>query len=470
MSAALARLLGDALGALDHPIESTDGEQAKAPELLAIADRVRVALAAHEVAPGESVHIRIGNRPADLGALLGLWRAGAVAVPVHVSAAPSTVERLQRRTASRLLVDGDRIDVIADTAPPARPLLREAAVVIFTSGSTGEPKGVVIGHERLAGKLAVLDRLLGLRADDVVLVPLQLTFIFGLWVSLLALSKGAQLVLMPKFSRDAIARGLQTATALAGVPSMFRALFAEAQPPAPALRMILTGGEVLPPRLADAMRRFSPAAIYDLYGLTETGSCDFCLPPADQPIGLGSIGAPTERVQFRIARDGVATGTADTGELQIRTPFGMLGYLDDPDLTAASFDDGYFKTGDLACLRSDSFVELVGRAKDIVSRGGHKIAPLEIDNLLAEHPDVAAALCAGVPDERLGEVIHAVVVPRPGTRLDAGALRDWMLARTERYKVPDVFHVRDALPVGSTGKADRRAVAPLTHASVNRAI
>src|SRR6185437_17084050 len=104
---------------------------------------------------------------------------------------------------------------------------------------------------------------------------------------------------------------------------------------------------------------------------------------------------------------------------------------------------------------------LIGRAKDMVSRGGIKIAPLEVDNLLAEHPDVAAALCAGVPDERLGEVLHAVVVPRPGAALDAAALRGWLAARTERYKVPDVFYVRDALPSGATGKADRRAVAQI---------
>ncbi len=463
MNVALARLLGDALGALDHAVESTDGERVRAHELAALAERVTAALTAHGVAPGEPVHIRIGNRPSDLGALLGLWRTGAVAVPLHVSAAASTVERLQRRTASRLLVDGDRIDVIAASPPPDRPLLRDAAVVIFTSGSTGEPKGVVIGHQRLADKLAVLDRLLGLRADDVVLVPLQLTFIFGLWVSLLALMRGARLVLVPKFSRDAIALGLQNATVLAGVPSMFRTLLAGHPPDAPHLRMIMTGGEVLPPRLADAMRRFAPAAVYDLYGLTETGSCDFCLAPADQPAGFGSIGTPTERVAFRVAQDGVAVGPAETGELQIRTPFGMLGYLDDPQLTQASFEDGYFKTGDLARLTASGRVELVGRAKDIVSRGGHKIAPLEIDNLLAEHPDIAAALCAGVPDERLGEVIHAVVVPHTGAQLDAGALRDWMLARTERYKVPDVFHVRDALPAGPTGKADRRTVARLAN-------
>jgi acyl-CoA synthetase (AMP-forming)/AMP-acid ligase II len=224
--------------------------------------------------------------------------------------------------------------------------------------------------------------------------------------------------------------------------------------------MILTGGEVLAVRLADSMRQFAPqAAIYDLYGLTETGSCDFCVSPADQ--AFGTIGQTTEGVTYRIAGNGAPVADGATGELQIRTPFGMLGYLDDPQLTATSFEQGYFRTGDLARLRPNGRVELVGRAKDIISRGGVKISPLEIDNLLAAHPDVAAALCAGVADERLGEVIHAVVVPRDGARLDAAALRDWMLARIERFKVPHAFHIRDELPVGATGKADRRAIAGL---------
>jgi len=458
MIGALARLLGETLGSPGHAVESTDDEPAPPRELIAIGERVAAALAARGVAPDEPVHVRIGNRPSDLGALLGIWRSGAVAVPVHVAAAPTTVERLHRRTQARFLVDGDRLDILASAPPAARPLLRDAALVIFTSGSTGEPKGVVIGHQPLADKLAVLDRLLGVRAHDTVLVPLQLTFIFGLWVGLLALLRGARLVLVPRFSRDAIDSRRGDATVLAGVPSMFRALLAEPAPRLPALRMILTGGEVLSPKLADQMRRLTPA-IYDLYGLTETGSCDFCLLPADQPGGFGTIGAPTERVTFRIAQDGAPVASSETGELQVRTPFGMLGYLDAPELTQASFSDGYFKTGDLARLTTNGRVELVGRAKDIVSRGGHKIAPLEIDNLLAEHPDVAAALCAGVPDERLGEVIHAVVVARAGARLDGAALREWLLTRTERYKVPDVFHFRDALPAGATGKADRRAVA-----------
>jgi long-chain acyl-CoA synthetase len=405
------------------------------------------------VRPDEPVIVRIGNRPIDIAALLGVWQAGAVVVPAHVAAAPATVTGLLRATGARISVDSDRVEICGDTPPAERPLLREAALVMFTSGSTGQPKGVVVGHERLARKLAVLDRLLQIRAGDAVLVPLQLTFIFGLWVALLTLRSGARLILVPRFSGEAIARGIQAgATVLAGVPSMYRAMLADPALAMPSLRMVMTGGEVMPKPLALAMRRAAPnAALVDLYGLTETGTCDFMLGPADQPDGFGSIGAPTETVEYRIEAD----------ELQIRSPFGMLGYLDNPALTAASFDGEYFKTGDLARLRADGRVELIGRSKDIVSRGGNKIAPLEIDNLLCEHPDVAAALCAGVPDERLGEVIHAVIVPRAGAQVTPDALRAWMLARTERFKVPDAFHLSDSLPAGATGKADRRAVAAL---------
>jgi long-chain acyl-CoA synthetase len=459
MSGALADLLRGALVSRRHGIEGVSGEQLSSDLLLGSADNVQHALAGQDVAPHEPVHVVMGNRPSDLGALLGVWQAGAVVVPIHVSAAPSTVERAHRISRARFAVDGERLHPIAEAPPPARPLLHGAALVIFTSGSTGDPKGVVIGHQWFADKLAVLDRLLKIRSDDAVLLPLQLTFIFGLWVSLLALSKDARLILVPKFSSEAMTRGLGEASVLAGVPSMFRTLLSYSAMVTPKLRAILTDGEVLPPALA--LLQIAPVTIHDLYGLTETGSCDFCLAPADQPQGFGTIGRPTDHVDFRLQRDGCKVSAGETGELQIRTPFGMLGYLDNPELTAASFEGDYFRTGDLARMTDGGYVALIGRAKDIISRGGNKIAPLEIDNLLAEHPGVAAALCAGVPDERLGEVVHAVVVPRAGVKIDTTSLRDWLMARTERFKVPDVFYIRDALPSGASGKADRRAIAQL---------
>ena len=253
---------------------------------------------------------------------------------------------------------------------------------------------------------------------------------------------------------------------LAAVPTMLRSMLADGRIAAPALRTILAGGETLGAALGGSLRAALPqAGIYDLYGLTETGSCDFCLPPAEQIDGAGSIGRPTEQVAFRlIGEDGRPVPDGAQGELAIRTPFGMLGYLDDPALTSGSFNDGYFRTGDLARLRPDGRVEIVGRLKDIISRGGNKIAPAEIDALLCSHPDVAAALCAGVPDARLGEAIHAVVVPRANAALTPEALRRWAAERIERYKVPDAIYLRDALPLGSTGKVARAGVAELARA------
>ena len=173
--------------------------------------------------------------------------------------------------------------------------------------------------------------------------------------------------------------------------------------------------------------------------------------PADQPQGFGTIGRPTDRVEFRLQRDGRAVAAGETGELQIRTPFGMLGYLDNPELTAASFDGDYFRTGDLARMTAGGYVELVGRAKDIISRGGNKIAPLEIDNLLAEHPDIAAALCAGVPDERLGEVIHAVIVPRAGAAIDTAR------CATGSSRAPSASRCRTSFISATRCRADRAA-------------
>ncbi len=460
MTGALADYLNGALARSSAPVEGAEGAVA-CRELIARAEAVAQELTATRIAPAEPVLAVTANRPADLATMLGIWLAGGVVVPLHADAAPSTADAVQCVTGARLRVAPGRIDAVADAPPPERELLRDAALVIFTSGTTGRPKGVVIGHDRFAAKLGVLDRLLGLAGEDKVVVPLQLTFIFGIWVSALALGRGARLVLIPKFTPDAVSRALgRDGTVLAAVPTMLRAMMGT-KLEAPALRAILTGGELLAAPLGESVRAALPrSGIYDLYGLTETGSCDFCLPPAGREAGAGSIGRPTEGVDIRIVgEDGRPAPSGTAGELLIRSPFGMLGYLDDPALTAASFDGGYFRTGDLGRMRADGRVEIAGRLKDIISRGGNKIAPAEIDAVLAAHPGVAAALTAGVPDERLGEAVWAIVVPKPGADLTAEALRRWAAERLEKYKVPDAIHVRDALPLGPTGKVQRSGVA-----------
>src|SRR5260370_31703572 len=146
MNGALAQILGAALTPLGRAVESTSGERAHPSDLLALAGRVELTLSERGIAPNEPVHVRIGNRPSDLGTLLGVWQAGAFAVPIHAAAASTTLARVQRVSRARFSIDIDQLDVLDHPAPPDRALLRGAALVIFTSGSTGEPKGVVIGH------------------------------------------------------------------------------------------------------------------------------------------------------------------------------------------------------------------------------------------------------------------------------------------------------------------------------------
>ncbi|WP_336491847.1 class I adenylate-forming enzyme family protein [Methylobacterium nigriterrae] len=445
-------------------VDEVSGLGLSGPELDAHGDLVAGLLRTAGVRLNEPVHVAISNRAADLGTLLGIWRAGAVAVPIHQSAAPLTREAVERATRVRFLIDGHTLKEIAAEPPPDRPLLKGSALVVFTSGSTGAPKGVVLGHDALARKLSVLDRLLGFRPADIVVVPLQLTFVFGIWTSLLAIRSGAPLVLIQKFAPATLAGLLAAeATVLAAVPTMLRALLANGAPTTPNLRMVLTGGEALSPSLAQAVSLGWPETdLVDLYGSTETGSCDFCHRPR-KPGQAGSIGVPTEGVEFRIVGDdGTAAPPGEVGELRVRTACSMLGYLDDLELTQASFDADFFRTGDLARLRPDGQVELVGRSKEIISRGGNKISPLEIENALCAHTHVAAALCAGVADQRLGEAIHAVVVPIAGATLTADDLRSWVSANLERYKVPDVIVFSDTLPSGATGKASRLMVSALT--------
>jgi len=438
-------------------VREVGGAPLDASDMSAAATALATELSAAGVAPHEAVVLFISNGPQDLVGFLGLWLADCVAAPIHVTTPVQAVQGLVARLGARFAIRAGKLARIAGAAPPLRPLLDEAALIVFTSGSTGRPKGVVVRHQALLWKLEVLSRLLGFTVEDVVVVPLQLTFIFGIWVSLLSLMSGSRLLLSPKFSAAALTNNGAGAVILAAVPTLLRTLCADTTLDAPCVRSILTGGEPFGSVLADKLAALLPRAnLFDLFGLTETGSCDFCARPKDQPAARGTIGLPTNGVAFRIAEAPELGLPPGVGELQIRTPSVMAGYLDDPAQSAGAFADGYFRTGDLATVRSDGYVQLVGRSKDVVSRGGNKIVPLEIENLFAQHESVLAALAFGVPDQRLGESLHLMIIARD-RNLSERDLREWAKDRLERFKTPDVFHFVETLPAGRTGKADREA-------------
>jgi long-chain acyl-CoA synthetase len=419
-------------------------------ELLAQADQARDALAQAGLAADEPVHVRVSNRPPDLAAYLGVWLSGGVVVPVHRSSPEGAVAHVLSRTRARFEWDGT-LKTLKQETPPRRPILEGAALIVFTSGSSGLPKGAVLSHRAFAGKLAAIQSLLGFGREDRTLLVLNITFSFGIWVALLTLLHGGHLVMREKFSAPAFLSELaeQNITRVAVVPTMMRSLILDLPPErlqcrAAELRHVLIGGETLGKGLGETLRAlFAPAELIDIYGLTETSTCDFFLMPADAARYAGCIGRPSPGVRYRIAED---------GELRISSPFLMNGYLDEPGLEPIV--DGWLATGDLARERDPGVVEIGGRKKELIYRGGHKIAPLEVEFACTAHPKVAAALAVGRPDPRLGQRIHALVVPR-GPGLAAAELRAFLRERLEKYKQPDVLYFAAELPAGRTGKADR---------------
>jgi len=449
-------------------------------DLLAEAKAVAGALRQAGLARDEPLHVRVSNHPLDLVAYFGAWLAGGVVVPVHRSSPALAAAQIAYRTLARFEWDAlaaTPLKRLASEIPPRREILEGSALVVFTSGSSGAPKGAVLSHRAFAGKLGAIQSMLGFGEHERTLLVLNITFSFGIWVALLTLLHGGRLLPVEKFVAAPFLERLraEAITRVGVVPTMMRALILD-QPAealaqagralavAGSLRTVMIGGESLGKGLGDTLRElFAPADLIDIYGLTETATCDFFLMPQDAARYAGCIGRPSPGVRFRIrGDDGGAVEGGAVGELCIASPFLMNGYLGQPELDPIDAG-GWLATGDLARERDPGVLEIAGRKKELIVRGGNKIAPQEIEFALSAHPKVAAALAVGRPDARLGQRIHALVVPRDPS-LSAEELRAFLRERLDKYKQPDVFYFSRELPAGRTGKADRGRFAAMLEA------
>jgi len=449
-------------------------------ELLAEAKAVAGALRQAGLARDEPLHVRVSNHPLDLVAFLGGWLAGGVVVPVHRSSPALAAAQIAGRTLARFEWDAlaaSPLKRLANDIPPRREILEGSALVVFTSGSSGAPKGAVLSHRAFAGKLDAIQSKLGFGEDERTMLVLNVTFSFGIWVALLTLLHGGRLLPVEKFVPATFLEELRTEaiTRVGVVPTMMRALILDqpaealgrsgrALAAAGSLRTVMIGGESLGKGLGDPLRElYAPAELIDIYGLTETSTCDFFLMPQDAARYAGCIGRPSPGVEFRIrGDDGSAVAPGSVGELCIASPFLMNGYLGQPELSPIDAE-GWLATGDLARERDSGVVEIAGRRKELIVRGGNKIAPQEIEFALSAHPKVAAALAVGRPDARLGQRIHALVLPRDPS-LSVAELRAFLRERLDRFKQPDVLYFSRELPAGRTGKADRGRFAALLEA------
>jgi len=321
------------------------------------------------------------------------------------------------------------------------------ALLVYTSGTTGRPKGVPLSHGNLLASATAVGLAWRWEPADRLLLTLPLFHVHGLGVGINgALCAGAAIELRPRFDPDDVAaRATGGATMFFGVPAMYERLARGGQAAAlKALRLTVSGSAPLPAELAQVIARDAGQVPLERYGMTETLMLagNPYEPDARRP---GTVGFPLPGVELRLA---------DTGEVQVRGPNVIAGYLDRPQETAEAFTaDGWFRTGDLGELDGDGYLRLVGRSKELIITGGYNVYPREVEEALATHPSVREVAVVGRPSERWGEEVVAVVVAE--TPVAEEVLRGHVAKRLAPYKVPKRVEFADQLPRNALGKVVR---------------
>lgn len=371
-------------------------------------------------------------------------------------AAASPIEGIQ--TFGQLIAEASPVCDTEITSP------EDTAVILYTSGTTGFPKGAELSHSNMTMNAISTRLLLESKPDDIHAVVLPLFHSFGQTCQMNAgFSSGNTLVLIPKFTPDAVLSAIQDkgATVFAGVPTMYWALLAyedkegrfDTEKIANTLRIGFSGASSLPLEIIKGIDEKYNIPILEGYGLSET--CPVAtfnhLSRARKP---GSIGTPIWGVEVEIFdKKNKALEPGEVGEVVIRGHNVMKGYYNKPEATRDSFDGtSWFHTGDLGKKDEDGYFYIVDRVKDMIIRGGYNVYPREIEEVLLTHPDVSLASVLGIPNESHGEEIVAYVVLKEGASITEEAIKEWGKTQMASYKYPRIIHLRDALPMTATGK------------------
>jgi acyl-CoA synthetase (AMP-forming)/AMP-acid ligase II len=482
-------------------------------------DRVRAAargLVAAGVARGDRVAVWAPNTIEAVTALLAIPVAGAVVVPLNTRYRQREAAEIVQSAGCRLVLapasflgrgyaaEALKIDgpaavvslgpdttagtaawhelITAGTAADDRELAARVAaqsgtdvvLIQYTSGTTGRPKGAALRQGPMLATARTWTAVAGLDRGDTCLVTYPMAHIGGFKTGLLTtLVARATAVLFPVVNAESLiaAMSRHRAAVVAAPPPVLRTLLdavRDGQLPATRqIRTAVTGSAIVPPALVRELTDKLVTEVINAYGLTEaTGVCT--MTRRGDPIELvcETVGRAIDGVEVRIA-PGSAAASADgdqpgAGEIEVRGPNVMAGYLDDPDATAEVMDGDWLRTGDVGWIGAGGYVRIAGRAKDMVVVGGFNVYPAEVEHVLAAHPGVAEAAAVGVPDDRLGEVVAAFVVPLPGQGPGAAGLTRWCRERLANFKVPRYLWIVPSLPranAGKVAKSELRATA-----------
>ncbi len=451
--------LGPAEAVVDGPLRLSFAE---------LADRVRVAAGAFAslgIGRGDRAAIWAPNSAEWIIAAFGLLTAGGVLVPVNTRFKAEEASDIIRRSGARAVLVQKGflgldytvppgvpvIDLKSDFLSSGSPLVRDldsddVSDVIFTSGTTGRAKGVMMTHAQNLRWTRTWCDTVGLRPGDRYLIVNPFFHMFGYKAGCItSLLRGATILPVPVFDSgrvlDLVER--EKVTVLPGPPTLYHSLLsAKGQRDLSSLRLAVTGAADIPVELIRRVREELPfQVIFTGYGLTEAGTVTLSRPGDSFEDIATTVGTPCDGYEVRVAGD---------GEVLVRGPCVMKGYLDDPAATAEAIDaQGWLHTGDLGRLDGGR-LRILGRKKDMFIVGGFNVYPAEVEGFLLEHPAVAQVAVIGVPDERLGQVGKAFIVRH--SDISAEDLIAWSRDHMAGFKVPRSVEFLTELPLNATGK------------------
>ncbi|PXY35308.1 acyl-CoA synthetase [Prauserella coralliicola] len=441
------------------------------------------------LSPGDRVALRLPTSSEFAVSFFAVARAGGIAVPLSPQAPEGEWRPVLADSGTRLLVGaapGEHADVRVlepaidpSAGEPVAPTRagEDVAALFYTSGTTGPPRGVMLTHRALLANVAQLGQLQPPLADhgDRVFVAIPLHHIYGLGPGLLnAVAAGATTVLAQRFdAQKALAAcAAHRVTVIVGVPAMYTELAAlpadEVGESLSTVRLLVSGAAPLHPKVLAAIRGATGLAVFEGYGLTEAAPVvtSTLVTGYAKP---GSVGRPLPGVELRLVdsdgtpgpvpldpedpADAFADDTGGTGLVAVRGRNLFSGYW--PDGAHGPDDEGWFRTGDVGYIDVDGDLHLVDRANDLIIVNGFNVFPHEVEDVIGALPEVAEVAVVGVLDERSGEAVKAVVVPKPGAALSEQQVVDACTATLAAYKVPRTVEFAEALPHSSVGKLRR---------------
>jgi len=462
------------------------------------ADSVATFLTNRGVKKGDRVGIIFPNTPEFVLVYFGILRLGAIGVPldnrlkgeeissVLRDAGVKTVfltknkwnevqvELEQAGCLHTVVISGEEnsgnfsLEPILKRQMPGKSIEAETdeedeALYLYTSGTTGKHKGVVLSFRNLDCFPLTMNRMLKAGENDVIGLILPVSHISGPIVSNLIAFNGSTMVMFEHLRPDRILEEVdqQGITFFFGVPPIFQSLLRVPRRDRYQLKSLVyvaMMGTSVPVQLMKKFREAFPTVkAIQGYGLTETSPFITLLPLEYADSKIGSIGLPVPDIQIKLlGTNGERVAPGEAGEIVVNGPMVMKGYHNNPEATKEVLREGWLYTGDLGRIDKDGFIYHLGRKDDMVITGGLNVFPAEVENVLMKHPDVLEAGVAGVPDENRGQVIKAVVVPKPGKSLDKKDISAFCRKHLANFKIPKLIEFREVLPKTSTGKLSRR--------------